>query len=656
MFRLVSLELENFGPFKGRQRIDFPKDDGVVIVFGENMRGKTNLLNAIRFAFFGKFLGRGSRPIDLFKVGNIEAAEAGKYGFEVRLEFTYENLPYRLTRSFHPKPGVTSPGDDDDFKKDVFIERDGVMMGPAEAARELERILPEQISRFFLFDGELLQEYEDLLLGESDTGAKIAASIERILGMPVLTGARATLLAVRETAQREQAAAAQGDQKTQQLGNALTRLIEEVRISTEELTTFESDLAELRKKKGGIEEAMRKSERSRSLLERRDERARELERLQDEFVGDRSAAKAAMSGSWAVVLSDTMQKAREFLRKRQRDLDAEVTRNRLLEDITLRHLEVCPTCRQNIDPSVRSHLRLDQPGKTEAERRQVNEELQHVNRKLSALERMLSSPITSPEALRFRLEDLAKKERDIYSRKEELSDLKTQLTDINEEAVRQVKFEYESTIKQIQVLESGLVDTQAALEEKSSQREAIQLQLEKKSGSSGAAAAAREFFQIATDLYDLMGQSVDVYRDRLRNKVEANASAHFRDLTTEPDYSGLRINDSYGLSILHKDGSTVPLRSAGAEHVVALSLVAALQNNAPLRGPIIIDSPFVRLDAQHKSKILKSLPGLASQVLMLVYEDEVSPSRAREALAGNLKKELKLERRSARHTDIVEHL
>jgi len=31
--------------------------DGVTVIYGENMRGKTSLLNAIRFAFFGKVLG-----------------------------------------------------------------------------------------------------------------------------------------------------------------------------------------------------------------------------------------------------------------------------------------------------------------------------------------------------------------------------------------------------------------------------------------------------------------------------------------------------------------------------------------------------------------------------------------------------------------------
>ena len=39
----------------------------------------------------------------------------------------------------------------------------------------------------------------------------------------------------------------------------------------------------------------------------------------------------------------------------------------------------------------------------------------------------------------------------------------------------------------------------------------------------------------------------------------------------------------------HKDASREPRRSAGYEHIVALSLVAALQRCAPSKGPIFMD-------------------------------------------------------------------
>ena len=64
--------------------------------------------------------------------------------------------------------------------------------------------MPEQISRFFLFDGELLQEYEDLLRDESAMGRQISDAIERILGLPVLTDSRATLANVRDDYDRRE--------------------------------------------------------------------------------------------------------------------------------------------------------------------------------------------------------------------------------------------------------------------------------------------------------------------------------------------------------------------------------------------------------------------------------------------------------------------
>ncbi len=205
------------------------------------MRGKTTLLNAIRFAFFGKIVGRGRRQGSLHTTGNWERAEAGHFGFEITLEMTYEGHSYRLTRTCRPRSGIT-PTSDEDYSPDYFLERDGHIMGPQTAADELRRILPEQISRFFLFDGELLQEYEDLLHADSDMGPKISGAIERILGIPVLTGARDSLKAACDRAQQRQAQAAQGDQKTRAFGNELADLHVQREVFVADLTRQESSL------------------------------------------------------------------------------------------------------------------------------------------------------------------------------------------------------------------------------------------------------------------------------------------------------------------------------------------------------------------------------------------------------------------------------
>jgi len=153
-------------------------------------------------------------------------------------------------------------------------------------------------------------------------------------------------------------------------------------------------------------------------------------------------------------------------------------------------------------------------------------------------------------------------------------------------------------------------------------------------------------------LRSLFAAAVDAYRERLRARVERDATSLFVKLTSEPEYTALSINDSYGLTIVHEDGSQIPVRSAGAEHIVALSLMGALQRNAPLSGPIVMDSPFGRLDNVHTTKVVQALSSMADQVMLLVYESELNPAQARNQLQGSLRKEYRIARVTARHSEL----
>lgn len=123
-------------------------------------------------------------------------------------------------------------------------------------------------------------------------------------------------------------------------------------------------------------------------------------------------------------------------------------------------------------------------------------------------------------------------------------------------------------------------------------------------------------------------------------------------ITGDPDYVGLQINRNYGLSIVHRTGALVPGRSSGYEHIVALSLIGALHKNAPLRGPIIMDSPFGRLDKTHKKNIARTLPHMADQVILLTYNGEIERGVAVDELAENLVREYSLARITSMHTQI----
>ena len=70
MLRIKTIHMKDFGAFKGDQSFDLPDEEGVSIFYGENMRGKTTLLNAFRFALIGKIIGRGRRPVSFHDMVN----------------------------------------------------------------------------------------------------------------------------------------------------------------------------------------------------------------------------------------------------------------------------------------------------------------------------------------------------------------------------------------------------------------------------------------------------------------------------------------------------------------------------------------------------------------------------------------------------------
>ena len=307
MLSIRSIRLANFGPFRGEQRIEVPDSNGVSIIYGENMRGKTTLLNAIRYALFGKVITRGASQVALHQIGNWEAAKEDKlFGFKVVLEFDHEGSLYELTREHKPRPGVAEPQSDLDYQQDYFLRKNGDVLSPDSRDTALARIMPETVSRFFLFDGELLQQYEELLHNESDMGRSIKEAIERILGVPVLTNGRQDMSELAKDAQKREAKAAQKNQKTQTLGNLHEALLVQRDGQQQEAQRLRTQMEELRVKKAALEDQMRKTQRTRGLLESRQRLEESIASAEGKLREKEDRKKDLLTTAWKGLLSDKL--------------------------------------------------------------------------------------------------------------------------------------------------------------------------------------------------------------------------------------------------------------------------------------------------------------------------------------------------------------
>jgi DNA sulfur modification protein DndD len=655
VLKIRSIAITDFGPFKGEQQIEFPGDDGVSIIYGENMRGKTTLLNVIRFALFGKIIARGNTQADLHQIGNWETVkEKGKYGFKVVLDFEHEGSKYQLTREYKPRSGVTTPQSDLDYQQDIYLKKDGSVLGPDARNSELARIMPEAVSRFFLFDGELLQQYEELLRNESDMGRSIKEAIERILGVPILTNGRADLGELHKEAQKREAKAAQKNQKTKELGNHHEALLKQRDGIQEETVRLKGDLAKLRASKSAKEEMLRKSEKTKSLLDERSRLQDDINTMEAQLKEKEEKKKDLLTVAWRGLLTSRIRAAREGLEQVLKESRDAYQRSLVSADMAEKLSKAlddgkCSTCGQDLSADAKASLSaLVTESVSPEERAKIEARIQELDSRITALKQ---SEAASNEAV---IREVQNAVGNLKVRKanaeDRLTEIKDQTKDLDETAVRRLFSEYEKTIADMSILQEGIKKQDEALNTISDTIAKVESEMAKFADADLDAERARK--ELCEKLRDLFAGAVDLYRERLRSKVQKDATDLFLKLTSEPEYKCLKINDSYGLTIVHEDGSEIPVRSAGAEHIVALSLMGALQRNAPLRGPLVMDSPFGRLDEKHTTKVVQALPGMADQVMLLVYESELNPTQARNDLKGLLRKEYRITRKSARHSEL----
>jgi len=647
VLKIREIGIFNFGPYRGKQQLILGEKDGVTLVYGENMRGKTTLLNAIRFALIGKILGRGERTLEPYRLMNSSAYSEGEreFGVALLMENDGEKIEVRRRCTVGEEP-------DRKLKIDTTAFVADVPQSQAETNDLLQQLMPEEISRFFLFDGELLQQYEELLMEESVAGEQIREAIEQILGIPVLLNARQDLGEVIERFSKAETREAKKNQATEKHAKNLEAVVErvkELKKDRDKLKEQEQDLAD---KKAAMDNALKRSSKTQAHMAKLEQAEERIVAIDAKCDAHKEEIRDLMKVGW---LWPAMSKLREMeseilvAMETEAQKKAAANRARLIGELAKEAVEVgkCPVCFQECECD---GLSLGDGSENEDPDSEASDRQDEANRirQLSAIKRLLNHP-DSGRAVTL-MEEIMAIVAERAGLKQDIKDINLQLESEDVEELKQVQANYGPTNSALSECRRALKDNNRQIDEAQSSVNALRKRLRRASGSNQSEEMKRR--ELAEATRSIFEKSIGRFRDELRDRIEADASALFKKLTTEKQFSGLRINANYGLEIMRDDGGVQELRSSGAEHIVALSLVGALQRNSSLTGPLFIDSPFGRLDAEHRKNVVKALPGMAPQVVLLVYSDELDLQMARTELGASLLAMHRLERRTATHTQI----
>jgi len=548
---IKEINIYNFGPFYGEHKINFPGDGrGVHIVRGNTGQGKTSLQRAILWCLYGRVVDRKGKEIRPTSLLNRSAFTDAIYQFWVRIFFNNGDENWSISRQMS-----ASTHQDGRYVRGMILDvvKDGVVQSNAKSA--IERILPNEVSRFFFFDGEMLRDYEELLEQESTQMKLLKNSVEHILGMPYLKLAREDVKAVKKSFSTDRARIIRnlGGKDYQDLADDYQFIIEEISRKEELIKKLEGQISELEIEIHELKRRLTDLEEVKKLAQERLNLERDIEVYEIKAKDERLKLKNLNSSYYKSILINISENIVKQLNiKHEQVMEKYNEKQKLikyLDDLNQSINKVkCKLCGNILDELELKHL--------EKERVQtiiIIEELTEI-----------PEPNLEYEGYRNILNDLShdKIERD------EFIIIETDLLTITHEIASLTSRCNSIKEKLISVDEDEPLKIETKI--RSDERELGRLEGEKKAIGNDLlddlelkseldqklASINQDELNILTKRIDLLTSAESIFEDAIsiycenrRNDVEAESTKIFKKLRSKTDFDRLEINENFGCYI-----------------------------------------------------------------------------------------------------------
>lgn len=652
--QLLEITLLNWGPFFGEHSIQLEVTESapVILFRGENMRGKTSLLRAIVWALYGQMREQDGRtPLGVERMVNLDAVETGETKFGVSLRFSHNNAEYLLHRSGtataeRGKVVIWRPAVD-------LIPAGGLPYPSASIGDVVDGILSHDISDFFFFDGEMLNRFEERLRNDRATAQGfVRAQVERALGLPFMKALESDL----ETIQTSIASSMNLVLKKEKKYNELT---EKFNAKSDDLNSAEKDLEKLREHDEVLEREideldsqLSKVDEIKDLYFERKSLESEVAKAEDSIRDVRDGLADLTETSWWLPAMETL--ALDFETAEAEIETAETAdREQFKVRYKLEQLEkqlgtgVCPACGQailghneaelEVEISSLKQTLLDAPASTVDEARRRRDRLRKFNNGRSAVQRVFDQ------------------EQDL-GRERLRNDKRIQ-------RIRQISEQISGNTVDIESLERNLVDRKTRRSRTTSAIAGLELKrgaLKQEIGNLGGQIADqpevdptdRKLQRTVQEALATVNGSFDRFRSSMRDRVAATTSELFHRLTTEKEYTGVSISDDYLLTVLDHQMRPLSMISAGANQILTTAFIGALAECSVDEAPMVMDTPFGRLDTGHRGAILDWVSTFDTQVILFVQSGEYDPQRDAHLLGGKIGREYTIERLSPTRSEV----
>ena len=604
--KLRSIYFKNWRCYKN-QKLDFNLNNSkkIWIVFGQNGFGKTSILEAVQWCLYGSNFLAPSQLLECFN--RVAIKENPELDLVVQVTFECDCSIYNISRTAHRK--VREQRLYAEPEEPLFL-KNGINQSDVRA--HIAELLPNASKEFFLFDGVEIKRYAQRIHTKETHEA-----IERILGIPELRNLRHDAESATKKLKNKLNDSEAANNEYKQLNNQLQNFRKEIHDKREQYERVEqeyNDAVEI------YESSQERANQIDSLRGKLDQ-LKNLESKQKYFKNELNKAetqiKTAYKKASIPLLLDLVQEVAD-------EIDSSITTTpqrsgsvAQLEGLLQADTCLCGRC---IDESVRQHIRdqleaIKQNNKTNFS--------QDALQKKELRDNLVTLSRFNPPNFNQLLSDRDRLYEEIEEVRQATDRLKEQTEGINEQEAQKIWRKVGEAKQQIQQKQSERENLTREIESLRQEEEKLYRETEELLGYGKETATLAQQVKLARGLGNAAEELIEWRTKECKETIEKRTSEIHRCVTNKPkEYTGIKIKDDYTLKITTVSGEVLnpETLSAGEKEALAFAFIAGLNLASGRAAPLIMDTPFGHLDTGHQKNLVKSLPDLPSQVVVLATD------------------------------------
>lgn len=647
-----SIEFNNWQGYYGKHKFSFQgtgnRNGGFIL--GDNTVGKTAFWEAIHFALYDRvpkrknpkkfkpFVAENSSEKPLM---NCDLFGKKNASFSIAIVFLHDDKKYTLVRGYRAKyenRNVTKTGD---LINESYLSDDSIS-GPGKFIQDnkkwiQENILPERLAKFFLFDGERLEEYEELMEKEEDVQLRL--DIEDIVRTPILKQGGEIFNRIKNKFRAdlsEEKMKNENNKKDKKKAQDLQKRQKEIKeaqeINNQEINGYVDRIKEIDEWLLDNDVIKEAAIRLKNANENKQKNVKIVKGLRDDI--SREVAK-----SWKLIISEEVNSS---INKLEENKEAQTRSVEKIGVMRLQENELklrldgnpCPTCR------------IEREKPNEEKKTEINRELEKLGLKIKR--KLEVSKYPTAEEYYLQKEGLSKfksseknlrllleKEDDLMSAiidgkkiNEQIERAKSDISEEKEIEVRKYTVEKENLEKK----KDGALVAQGKLKKKYEDiMEDLQKYINHREINDSDSLKIRRLaksIEISELISNIFKETLDEYREKMREEVEKRSSETFMQISNNADnYDGLKISENFTVSILNRK-KTYDAGSQAQSLVMAYSIIDALSSCSGFEFPMVVDTPGRGLARKNMNAVFEYFSTSEKQIIFLPNDSELAPEKA----------------------------